>query len=108
MCNYVLSCAILFGNATQKNWRLLLDAIADNCPERDRDRVFKFMRKIAQNLMTNDQKYKFLFINHNNEMLQKSIFNQKGGMEFLGGIGYEKNPYNDNKYTLCIEYTHFD
>eukprot|EP01084_Bolivina_argentea_P138551 243877_1 len=78
----------------EANWVMLLDGVEQNCPVTDRYDVLKAMRKVAKNLLIDDEKYQTLYAD--NDMVQKKILGRVGGYEFLRGIGF-KQGIDDNE-----------
>jgi len=72
----------------EDNWDMLLEGIEQNCPIQNQYSVFKAMRKVAQNLLIDDEKYRTLYAD--NDMVQKKILGRVGGYEFLRGIGFKQ------------------
>ena len=73
---------------------MLVEGIRSNCPVQEQYSVFKAMRKVAQNLLMNDDKYRTLYAD--NDMVQRKILGRVGGYEFLRGIGF-KQGMDDNE-----------
>eukprot|EP01083_Nonionella_stella_P177239 622373_1 len=72
----------------EENWEMLFDGIQSNCPIADQYDIFKAMRKVAKNLLLDDEKYMVLYAD--NDMVQKKILGRVGGYEFLRGVGFKK------------------
>merc|ERR550525_163925 len=83
----------------EEHWGMLVEAIGSNCPLKDQYSVFKAIRKVAQNLLIDDDKYRTLYAD--NDMVQQKILGRVGGYEFLRGIGF-KQGMDDNEL-VCSE-----
>lgn len=91
--------AASFCFGAQANWEMIIEAIRGNCPLKDQYSVFKAIRKVAQNLLIDDDKYRTLYAD--NDMVQQKILGRVGGYEFLIGIGF-KQGMDDNEL-VCHE-----
>merc|ERR1712113_571737 len=79
----------------EENWSQLMEAIRHNVKKsHEQYSVFKAMRKVAQNLLMADEKYRTLYAD--NDMVQRKILGHPGGYEFLRGIGF-KQGMDDNE-----------
>ncbi len=78
---------------------MLVESIRSNCPVQEQYSVFKAMRKVAQNLLMNDDKYRTLYAD--NDMVQRKILGRVGGYEFLRGIGF-KQGIDDNELVCAV------
>ena len=76
---------------------MLLEGIEQNCPIQNQYSVFKAMRKVAQNLLIDDEKYRTLYAD--NDMVQKKILGRVGGYEFLRGVGFKQGA--DENELIC-------
>jgi len=72
----------------QENWNMLIAGIEQNCPVQDRYSVFKALRKLAQNLLLEDEKYRVLYTD--NQIVEQKILSRVGGYEFLRAIGFKQ------------------
>ena len=85
----------------QDNWDMLLEGIEQNCPIQDQYSVFKAMRKVAQNLLIDDEKYRTLYAD--NDMVQKKILGRVGGYEFLRGVGFQQGGEENELVVTSID-----
>lgn len=88
--------------AREENWDMLIEGIEQNCPLQDRYSVFKAMRKVAQNLLMDDEKYRVLYAD--NDMVQKKILGRVGGYEFLRGLGFKQGA--EENELVCKDVSH--
>jgi len=72
----------------EENWDMLVEGIEQNCPRSEQYSVFKAMRRVSQNLLQNDEKYRTLYAD--NDMVQRKILGRVGGYEFLRGLGFKQ------------------
>merc|ERR1719295_1869379 len=72
----------------EENWDMLVEGIEQNCPRPEQYSVFKAMRRVSQNLLQADEKYRTLYAD--NDMVQRKILGRVGGYEFLRGLGFKQ------------------